>query len=68
MKPDAVIVLGDDWEGLYLDGKLVEEGHSLDARMTLEAVGYDVKTMEADAEWLTDRGRLPDKLDEVVKA
>lgn len=28
-----------DWEALYLDGKKVLEGHSLDPRQALEAVG-----------------------------
>lgn len=25
----AIILQGDDWEGLYVDGKLIEEGHTL---------------------------------------
>ena len=27
-----------DWEALYIDGKLVGEGHSLDARRVLECI------------------------------
>lgn len=26
----AVVVTGDDWEGLYINGKLVEEAHNLE--------------------------------------
>lgn len=27
-----------DWEGIYVDGKLAAEGHSLDPQQTLDAV------------------------------
>ncbi len=37
-----------DWEGIYVDDKLVAEGHSLDARQTLEAVGLMYLHMERD--------------------
>lgn len=30
----------DDWTGLYIDGKLIIEGHSIRARDVVEALGY----------------------------
>jgi len=62
------IVVADDWEGLYIDDKLVFEGHRIDVRTFSENVGVDVKFMEADIDWLARRGRLTEKLDDVVVA
>jgi len=51
-----------DWEGFYVDGKLVAENHSLagDELLTLAEVEFD---------WLTcdvgDAGRLPEQLVDV---
>jgi hypothetical protein len=55
----------DNWEGLYVNGRLVAEGHSLDAREALEAVGWAVESRELDEEWITERGHLPDGIDRV---
>lgn len=52
-----------DWEGIYVDGKLIAEGHSLDARQTMEAIGVEFEHRETD---LKDSGSLPDKLEEVT--
>jgi hypothetical protein len=61
-----VFVTGSDWEGIYVEGLLVKEGHSisiLDALMigaenpTLERV-----KMEAHEVWLDDRGSLPTEI------
>jgi len=26
---DAVLIMGEDWEGIYVNGKLIQEGHTL---------------------------------------
>lgn len=57
----------NDWEGIYLDGKLVDQGHSLDLVQTLKRLGIDVRVVEPSHDWLMSRGRLPDTLDEVVE-
>lgn len=66
MNKKITFVKGDDWEGLYINGKLIKEDHSLHVEDVLEAVGVKVDTLHADCEWLWDQGSLPDKLDEVV--
>ena len=73
------IVTGDCWEGMYIDGQLVTEGHSVTAfdalsivqsyqeihcKMTVEEVVITI----ADQDWLEDRGGLPDRLDHVKEA
>lgn len=64
-----VLVRADDWEGIYVDGKLVTEGHSHD---TLEAIKLAIKHGVSEAEtkwandaWLHDQGNLPNKLADV---
>ena len=58
-------VQGDDWEGVYIDGKLEIEGHSIDFREVLDKMGVQVESISADCNWLHERGRLPDNLSEV---
>jgi hypothetical protein len=54
-----------DWEGLYIDGKLNFENHSLRAVEVLDALGIEYREIEADVEWLAIRGRFPDNLAQV---
>jgi len=51
-----------DWEGIYIDGKLVEEGHSLDPRTVLEAADVPFTHRETD---LKELGSLPENLEDV---
>jgi hypothetical protein len=66
------LVRGDDWEGIYLDGFLQLENHSLRLSDVLELLmdqqidGFHQHT--ADEEWLEERGRLPENLSEVQLA
>jgi len=46
-----VEVYADDWAGMYANGELINEGHSLRLCDMIE--------------WLCDRGRLPVKLADV---
>lgn len=65
----------DDWEGLYIDGVLVSQGHSFRLydvmEMIIERGGhveeYDCVTIDGDAydEWLAVVGHLPEKLSEL---
>ena len=59
------LVRGDDWEGLYLDGKLVEEGHHLRLTDVLKHFGIECEEVWPDDSWLEERGRLPENFDEV---
>lgn len=59
------IARGNDWIGLYDDGRLVTQGHNLILDNMLRHFGHEVKSIDVDQEWLEDRGDLPDNLAEV---
>lgn len=66
------IVTGDDWSGLYVDGALVEQGHSLQPFEILAAAKDHgpvtaVLQFEADYDWLADNGYLPDDIASVKR-
>lgn len=65
----VVIALGDDWSGLYIDGKLVHEGHNIDetwmASLLSEHLGIDMTAEWVDLDWIYDRGRLPESIEDV---
>lgn len=64
----SVCIVGndDDWEGLYVNGRLIVEGHSLDARDILDALRgkmlTDHESRICDRQWLHNHGNLPDDL------
>lgn len=65
MKNITVVGCPDgDWEGLYVDGRLVFEGHSIQWRQMLEALDVDYNSFDCDQQWLFDNG-LPKELDKV---
>lgn len=47
-----------DWVGIYVDGKLVDEGHSFTPEMVLEAIGVKHQSLDIDFE-AADWGRCP---------
>lgn len=49
----------DDWKGLYVNGDLKCENHSLHYRDIFEALGIEYEVVEIDMEEL-NMGRLPD--------
>lgn len=53
------IVYVDDWEGLYVGDKLISEGHSLRVSDVLSHFGIGIDYVEADEDWLLERGSLP---------
>lgn len=59
-------VLEDNWEGLYVDGVLKAEGHSISVRDVAQALGVALEVLVADERWLEEQGRLPASLGEVV--
>lgn len=60
---------GDDWEGVYVDGDLIVEGHSIEARTAAELAikhkATEVKTIYCDLDWLHDEGNLPRRMSDV---
>jgi hypothetical protein len=57
-----------DWEGLYLNGELKAEGHSLNLWDVFEAIGLAAGFREVDSDWLNDRGNLPTGIAELPQA
>ena len=47
-KKYADIIRGEDWVGIYIEGKLVFQGHSVNEYALLTAMGYTVTQQEAD--------------------
>lgn len=64
----ATYIVGDDWEGIYIDGKLIEEGHNISPKNLLKKLGYVVETFEPDYDWLDGEGYLPEDLKDVKLA
>ena len=62
------IVDGDDWKGLYIDGKLKLQGHSLYVTDVIEALtGSRPESFEVDFDWMYEVGQLPDELSAVPR-
>lgn len=59
-----VFVTADDWEGLYVDGKLRFENHSI-RPYNIAQVLEDCEVISCDEEWLEERGFLPENLGDV---
>ena len=62
---EVVIVHGDDWVGVYVDGKLRYEGHSIRPEQLLELLGINCRDFECDLDWLEEEGNLPKDLKDV---
>jgi hypothetical protein len=74
---EIVEVYGDDWEGWYFDGVLRVEAHRVGPVTVLQRLQrqfeddgaarmLDFRSVQADEDWLEERGSLPDALDDVV--
>ncbi len=60
-----LILTADDWEGLFIDGKLVTEGHSIPLYEFCEVLGIKVDFKEVDDEYMCEMGSFPQNLDEI---
>lgn len=58
---------GDDWEGVYINGKLVTEGHHVRIDELLQLLGIDGGQIYADDAWLAEQGSLPENLEDVKR-
>lgn len=67
-------VYADDWTGLYVDGRLQREGHSIEAWdalvliQDLELDNFGLEYFWCDLDWIHDRGNLPDELSDVKRS
>jgi len=55
---------GEDWEGIYLDGKLVDQGHELPPNKVLEVLGKALGVQVSSREVEID-GYLPQALSDI---
>lgn len=62
------LVIADDWEGLYRDGELLTQGHSLSMFDVFGALGLDLGKVRPDNTWLEAEGLLPTYLEDVKRA
>lgn len=69
MIKQMTIANGGDWSGIYINSKLIYEGHSIDpfdaASFVVEYNVECVVSRDVDTEWLEDRGDLPSNIDDV---
>ena len=67
---DVKYVLGEDWEGIYINNFLVQEGHKIKFKDGFNIIckhindldGVDniqFSTYDVDQDWLEDQGELP---------
>lgn len=59
-----VLVNGDDWEGIYINGELFYEGHSIPTDVMVDVIMSNkfftsYVSASVDSEWLEDNGGLP---------
>jgi hypothetical protein len=53
------------WEGLYIDGKIVIQDHTLEWPEVLDKLGVKHEVVEVDSDWIAEQGMLPDDLKDV---
>lgn len=61
-----VSALSGDWVGLYVDGELRAQNHSLRARDVLRALGIEFQDFIAEERWMDREGSLPTNISDVV--
>lgn len=49
MKDKITILSTDDWQAIYFEGKLYQQGHSIDLQSLLIDLGYKV-----ESKWIAD--------------
>ena len=69
MANQITLVKGDDWQGLYINDKLVMEDHSITGHDIMRLMLYQVfdssETLFPDLDWLDSLGSYPANLSEV---
>lgn len=63
-KVDIVSAEGGDWQGLYVDGKLAYENHSIDWDDFVQVLDIPVGGFVVNDVWLQDN-RLPVRLEDI---
>lgn len=54
-----------DWVGVYVNGDLIDEGHSINFYKVMTSLGYPVESIEKSEEWFDEHGGMcPDRWEE----
>ena len=64
-----ILVDGDDWIGLYVDGVLTDEGHDVTIQELCWRVKDEPFTISyetCDPDWICEVGNFPHKIEDVV--
>ena len=65
MNKAIIVDTGEDWDGLYIDGNLITQGHSINLRDVLGHFGYGLEYLDADEKYAMYGEQLPDLLEDV---
>jgi hypothetical protein len=65
-KKITIVSNEDDWEGLYIDGKIALQAHNLSVYEVLLALDIIPEYITCDHEWLGEQTYLPTYLADVV--
>lgn len=58
----------DDWEGVYINGELAAEGHSISAQDLADVLSLEFQSIYVSNEWLGDEvGNLPENINDIPK-
>ena len=73
---DLKYIVGEDWQGIYINNVLTEEGHIIRFKdgfecickyinnvETVDHIQFD--TYEVNQDWLEDQGSLPEKFEDI---
>ena len=69
-------VVGEDWEGIYINNVLTDEGHRIRFKDGFEIICKHINELESvnniqfstydiDQDWLEDQGSLPEKFEDI---
>lgn len=65
LNKEVVVLLGDDWSGIYVDDKLVYENHSIPLHELAKAIGFKLVHVDSEKEaWAEYDYRCPRQLAE----
>ena len=66
MSRDVMHITSDDgYQAVYIEGELVDQGHSIDWMYVIGQLGCNTYRNQADEEWLEEQQSFPSSIQEV---
>lgn len=65
MSRDVYLVQSADWQAVYVDGEIVDQGHNIDWMFVIAELGCNTYIDTVDQQWAEDQGYFPDNLNDV---